>query len=263
MRAIILAAGEGKRLRPLTVDRPKCMVELVGKPLLAHQTDCLREVGIHDIIIVTGYRSEILEALGYETRRNPDFATTNMVATLMCAADVLDGGDDVLVCYSDIVYEPRVVRAIRNCSAPVCTTVDQSWLQLWQLRWSDPLHDAETLKLDSDGNIVALGQRPDSYEQIEGQYMGLIKVTAGFAPELVDFYRGLDPDEDYDGRDFPNMYMTSFLQRLIDRGRPVRAVVVRGGWLEVDSTSDLSLYERLAVTQRLSSFWRPVDALTA
>ena len=262
MRAIILAAGEGKRLRPLTDDRPKCMVELAGKPLLAHQLESLRRAGVGPITIVTGYRPESIAALGYDTRHNPDFASTNMVATLMCAADLLDGGDDVLVAYSDIVYEPRVVSAIARCDAPLSTSVDRSWLELWRERLDDPLSDAETLKLDADGNILELGRRARSYDQIEGQYMGLIHASASFAPTLVEIYRRLDRGADYDGQTFQNMYMTSFLQRLIDLGYPLRAVVVDGGWLEVDSTSDLLLYKRLAETNRLAAFWRP-DGPTA
>jgi choline kinase len=259
MRAIVLAAGEGKRLRPRVADRPKCLVELLGKPLLLHQIQSLQEVGIGSITIVTGYRSDLIEAFGHDTRHNPDFASTNMVSTLMCAADLLDGGDDVLICYADIVYEPRVLRAIADCGAAISTTVDRCWLKLWQLRLDDPLTDAETLKLDGDGDIVELGSRADSYNEIEGQYMGLIKVRADFASGLVEAYRRLDPDGDYEGRDLRNMYMTSFLQRLIDGGHRLRAVIVESGWLEVDRVADLEVYERLAEAGRLGEFWRPVD----
>ena len=62
MKAIILAAGEGIRLRPYTLDRPKCLVELVGKSLLEHQLAALRAAGITDITMVTGYRANQIEA---------------------------------------------------------------------------------------------------------------------------------------------------------------------------------------------------------
>ena len=62
MRAIILAAGEGTRLRPYTLDRPKCLVELGGKPLLVRQVDILRTVGIGNITVLTGYRADQIEA---------------------------------------------------------------------------------------------------------------------------------------------------------------------------------------------------------
>ena len=261
MRAIILAAGEGIRLRPHTLDRPKCLVKLAGTSLLTHQLDVLRSVGIDGVVVVTGYRADQIVALGYPTRHNPDYDRTNMVASLMCAADLLDGGDDVLIAYADIVYEPPIVEVLSRCCEPVCTAVDVSWLRLWHMRMDDPLSDAETLKLDPAGNIRELGCKAQSYDDIEGQYMGLIKVRADFAPKLVEIYRQLDPDRLYGGQDLPDMYMTSFLQYLIDHGYPVRAVPVDGGWLEIDTASDLHLYNRLAREGRLDKYYQAAVAV--
>ena len=84
--------------------------------------------------------------------------------------------------------------------------------------------------------------------------MGLIGVRRAIAPELVDVYRSLDPGAHYDGRDRANMYMTSFLQHLIDDVTPVAAVVVDGGWLEVDTIADLETYEALTRDGRLRDY---------
>jgi choline kinase len=256
VRAIILAAGEGTRLRPYTADRPKCLIELAGRPLLAWQLRSLQAAGIHDITIVTGYRAEQVAAYGRPTRHNPDYATTNMVTSLMCAADLLDGCSDVLIAYSDIIYEPGIITRLCECSEPFCTTVDRQWLRLWQMRGEDPLADAETLKLDPHGNLVEIGRKPNSYDDIQAQYMGLIHARAEIARLLPLIHRGLDPHAMYDGKTKPAMYMTSFLQWLIDHGVPVRAVPVNGGWVEVDSVSDLELYNRLHAEGRLDELCR-------
>ena len=60
MNVIILAAGEGKRLHPLTLTKPKCMVELFGKTILERQISVFRKCGINDICIVTGHKSELI-----------------------------------------------------------------------------------------------------------------------------------------------------------------------------------------------------------
>jgi choline kinase len=259
MKAVVLAAGEGTRLRPYTDDRPKCLVELGGEPLLRIQIGALRAAGVDDVTVIVGYRAEQVERLGYPTLRNPEYATTNMVATLMCADRLLDGRDDVLVAYGDLLYEPRLVGALAACTEPLATIVDLDWLRLWRLRSSDPLADAETLRMSEAGDIVELGRRPSTLEEIQGQYIGLTKVRADFAPELVAAYRALDPDRLYDGRAPARMFMTSFLQHLIDTGRPVRSVPVRGGWLEVDTASDLDVYSALLRDGRLAEFCR-IDA---
>jgi choline kinase len=253
----VLAAGEGTRLRPYSADRPKCLVELGGQSLLAHQLGVLSGAGIADITVVTGYRSEQIEALGLPTFHNPLYAKTNMVASLMYARELLDGSDDVLVAYADIVYEPAVVAAIAGSPAPFATTVDLDWYRLWSERLSDPLADAETLRLDADGHILELGRKPRSLADIEGQYMGLIRFSAAFAPTAVAFYEALDPCAMYDGKDLPNMYMTSFLQALVDAGHPLQAIPVHGGWLEVDSRDDLEGYRQMLAEGRLETFWSP------
>ena len=71
--------------------------------------------------------------------------------------------------------------------------------------------------------------------------MGLIKIKKEMLDSLVKIYTGLDKSETYDGKDYNNMFMTSFIQLLIDRSFPVKAVPVMGDWLEVDRPEDLNV----------------------
>ena len=257
MRAIILAAGQGMRLRPHTDDRPKCMVELGGKPLIQHQLDVLDQCGVSDISVVTGYRADQLEQFGRRSYHNPLFDQTNMVESLVCAREQLDGADDVLILYADIAYEPRVVEALISCDAPFSTAINLDWYELWRLRMEDPLRDAETLKLDDQQHIIELGKKPNSLDEVEGQYMGLIQVKKELCSTLLSIYDGLDPAATYDGKDLPNMYMTSLLQKIIDAGHPLKAVPVHGGWIEVDTTEDLEEYRRMLEEGLLRQHWIP------
>jgi choline kinase len=239
MKAIILAAGQGARLRPLTDDRPKCMVEYQGKPLIEHVVHALRQSGVDDIIAIRGYKPEALRCAGVRFYDNPRYASTNMVSTLFCAEPELD--DDTIISYSDIVYSPSVIRRLMSADAELAVVIDRDWRRLWQERMDDPLDDAETLRLDAQGHILELGKKARSYEDIEGQYIGLLKVAASAWPKLRAFYHRLDRQLVYDGKDFDNMYMTSFVQAVIDRLMPVLAVPIQGGWLEIDVPSDLSI----------------------
>ena len=239
MKAIILAAGQGTRLRPLTNDRPKCLVELAGKPLLEHQLSVLRNAGISDIHVVGGYRAEQLKRPGLTLHINEHYAKTNMVSTLFCASAVMTGEDDLIISYGDIVYEPRVLDALMNCDAPIVLAVDREWKRYWAARMNNPLADAETLKLSNVNQIVELGKKPGSYDDIQGQYTGLIKIRADKVPRLLETWQAMDRDAIYDGKDYDNMYMTSFLQHLIDSGWEARAALIDNGWAEVDCEADL------------------------
>jgi choline kinase len=254
LKALILAAGQGTRLRPFTDDRPKCLVELAGRPLLARQVSTLRSVGITDITVVSGYRADQIAAAGYASCVNPRFASTNMVSTLFCAEHLMDETQDLLICYGDIIYEKRVLAALTQVDAPVALVIDSQWRRYWSLRLDNPLSDAETLRLGPGGRLLELGKKPKSYADIEGQYIGLIKIRADQVAALKQIYHAMDKSALYDGKDFDNMYMTSFIQYQIDQGWDVRVAPTENGWLEVDSVSDLELYHRMAADGTILPF---------
>lgn len=247
VKVLILAAGEGSRLRPYTEDKPKCMVSYKGKPIIKYIFDALEQVGITDIGLITGYKNEVLSSYikeNYDNKEiriyhNPLYSSTNMVYTMFCAEDFFDSDDDVIISYSDIIYSEKLVRQLAASEEGISVVVDKDWKRLWTARMDNPLDDAETMKLDPRGYIKELGGKPESYAEIEGQYVGLIKISKTMLREIRDFYYSLDRNRIYDGKDFNNMYMTSFLQLLINEGFKVKGVEINGGWLEIDSVEDL------------------------
>ncbi|MEA5446311.1 phosphocholine cytidylyltransferase family protein [Gammaproteobacteria bacterium AB-CW1] len=245
MKAIILAAGQGTRLRPYTNDRPKCMVPLAGKPMLHRQLEVLRRGGVEEITLVGGYKADKLEASDVSVVTNPRYDRTNMVATLFCAAEAMQPGEDLLISYGDIVFEDRVLKAVLGCEGEICLGADREWRRLWETRMDDPLSDAETFKMEGGNRVVELGKEPQSYADAEAQYMGLIRIRGDRVADFKAAYETMDRNAEYDGKDFDNMYMTSFIQHLIDAGWDARAALVENGWVEVDSVEDLETFEGL------------------
>jgi choline kinase len=244
MKALILAAGQGTRLRPLTDDRPKCMVELGGVPLLHRQLAALAEAGLTDVSVVVGYHADRVAAPGIELISNDRYATTNMVSSLFCAESVFRSGEDILLSYGDIVCEPRLIREVAKSRAALAVAVDLDWRKYWELRFDNPLDDAETLRLRADGTIAEIGQKPAKMDEIQAQYLGLLKISAAGARDLLAAYRRL---RQISALACDRMFMTDFLQYLIVKGYPVHAVPVRHGWLEIDRLFDIELYERGAL----------------
>lgn len=247
MKVIILAAGQGTRLRPYTNDRPKCMVELKGKPLLHHQLEAIEQCGVSrtDIALAAGYLQEALVAPGIKQFRNEQYATTNMVTTLFAAEDFMQAGEDLIISYGDIVYKPEVFKKLLATEGDLVVAADLDWYDLWKLRMENPLDDAETFKMTKDGKVIELGKIPKTREDAQAQYIGLIKIAGNKVAEFVQYYHAMDKAAKYDGKDFNNMYMTSLIQNIIDSGWNVRAALINRGWLEVDSVEDLEAYEGL------------------
>ena len=109
-KVILLVAGEGNRLRPYTEDRPKCMVEIGGVSLIERQLKVLRSEGLNNIVMIGGYKLEMLKKYGTQIRDNPRFFETNMVWTLFSAKDELEG--EIIISYGDIVYSKEILQAL-------------------------------------------------------------------------------------------------------------------------------------------------------
>lgn len=247
-KAILLVAGEGARLRPFTLDRPKCMVEVDGISLLNRQLSVLHsDSRIKEIFMIGGYRADMLERPGISLKLNPRFFETNMVWTLFCAEEELTG--NVVICYGDIVYSPQILGALLDCDADIAITVDKDWESYWRARNEDPMFDAETLKLRSDGSVYELGRKPRSLDEIEGQYMGLIKLSPRGVEILREVFHAAKAKRELGGKTIEKAYMTDLLQAVIDAGHILQSVPIHGGWVEVDTVSDLQSQvtrERLA-----------------
>ncbi len=237
MRAIILAAGRGSRMKNLTEDRPKCLVELRGKALLDRQVETLRAAGIAEIAIVTGYKRELLSQRDLVEFHNERWAETNMVSSLACAESWLRDGP-CIVSYSDIFYEVSAIQSLMTCNALLAVTYDPNWLDLWTRRFGDPLLDAETFRLNADQTLAEIGNKPTSLDEVQGQYMGLLRLTPEGWAEVLRV-RGRLSQIDYD-----KMHMTGTLQLVISASTiGIAAIPYLGNWGEIDSAEDLSKFE--------------------
>ncbi len=118
MKAIILAAGIGSRLKPLTDFKPKTMVEINGKPMLRHILDAVFAAGVTDVVICTGYKSEVirdycskeLASANIRFIENHDYQTTNNMYSLFLASAELRG--DCLLMNADLCFDPQIIEML-------------------------------------------------------------------------------------------------------------------------------------------------------
>lgn len=234
--AIVLAAGRGSRLGDLTTERPKCLVPVLGRPLLEWQMEALGAAGIETVGIVRGYQGQLLERPDVTLFDNPRWAATNMVRSLMCAAEWLRQYPCV-VSYADLIYVGATVGHLARADADLAITFDRNWQAQWEARFGDPLVDAETFAIDPDGRVTDIGRKPTHLGEINGQYMGLLKFTPRGWAEVEALLGALQPTV------VDRLDMTSLLQRLIISGVRVHGVGITDPWFEVDSQKDLEACE--------------------
>lgn len=239
MKGIILAAGRGSRLKQLTDDKPKCCIQIGGRPLLQWQLTALQSSGIKEIFVVTGYRAEMIEPYQVQKIRNPDWDKGNMVKSFLCAKKEFN--DSCIITYSDIIYDSHNVSDLikQPQERDIVIAYDKNWRKLWEMRFENPSSDAESFKIDSNDMIYEIGQKGSALDEIQGQYMGLMKFSKKGLSWISDLTNRLPEDV------LNKLDMTALLQRLIKAGHSIYGMPIQGNWCEIDSENDLLIAREL------------------
>ena len=240
MKAIIVAAGPGSRLMPITDERPKCLLEIGGKTILERALEALKENGVEDIVVVRGYKGHLINYPDITYCHNPEFRKNNILRSLFYAEDEMN--DDFIFSYSDIVYSREIVAKLIGSETDVALIVDVNWIQTYEGRDQHPISEAELVKVEN-GKVVKIGKEVVKPEEAHGEFIGLAKFTKSGAETMKAAYRRVS--EDHCASPFQNAasldkaYMTDMLQELVDDGLLVQSVDIEGGWVEIDTPQDL------------------------
>lgn len=248
VKAIIIAAGKGSRLNPLTVDKPKCMLEIAGKTVLQRAIDCLRENGINNIAVVKGYKKEKINYPGLKYYVNDNYENNNILHSLFYAEPEMDG--DFIALYSDILFKKDVVKKLLEHNHDFSVIVDKNWIKAYEGRTNHPTSEAEKVIIEN-GKIVEIGKHL-TVEESHGEFIGMVK----FSDEGTEILKNVfnDAKKKFTGKPFQcakvfeKAYLTDMIQELIDNGHDVHPVVIEGKWHEMDTLQD---FEKLVTNYRL------------
>lgn len=241
MKAIILAAGQGTRLKKYTENLPKGMLSFAGKTIIERQIEIYRRNGIQDIIIVRGYEADKITYEDVKYYTNAEYNSTNMVESLLTARSELD--DDTIVSYSDILFSDAMLKGMMNAKENFVVAVDKTWQEYWTMRYGRADFDTESLELNNAGNIVSLGLPDVSPDKIDARYVGILKFSKeGLAAILEimnqNYEEYLNKPWKQSGKTIRQAYMTDLLQAVIEAGKDVKAQIFYHGWIEFDTNED-------------------------
>ncbi|MDA2932859.1 NTP transferase domain-containing protein [Acidobacteria bacterium AH-259-D05] len=246
MKGIVIGAGPGTRMMPLTENRPKCMLEVGGCRILEIILDSFKEGGIEDIVFIGGYQIDKVirryPCLRYH--ENHEWADNNILESFFYADAELDTG--FVVTYSDIVFHARVSRRLIMTEADVVLVVDQDWRRRYKSRDAHPESEAEKVIVE-DNRVVKIGKRLPPH-RVQGEFIGLAKFAAAAASLMRDHYQKIR--KHYLNQPFheaPNIrraYLTDMLQELIELGVRVEPMYIEGDWFEFDTVQDVELAQK-------------------
>lgn len=248
VKAIIIGAGRGSRLKSNTDHLPKTLVEVMGRPMLDFILEALEQGGFprKDIVFISGYAEEAVRSRHPDLTfvRNPDWAENNILLSLFKAQEHMSEG--FISTYADIVYEPGIVRRLRNAPEDIVLGCDTAWRRRYLERSQHPETDAE--KLTAAGRRVSSLSRRIPSELATGEFIGVMKLTAAGASTLQDAFsraRSKYAGSVYrEGRSFERAYLIDLLSEMLETGTPMVREDTPGGYMEIDTVEDLALAEK-------------------
>jgi choline kinase len=252
-RAIIVAAGRGSRLGAETQDIPKCMVKVAGRPILHHQLAGLTAAGVTDVVVVRGYRGDLIDGGSTPLRfvDNPEWQQNNILASLLYAAHEMDDG--FFFSYSDIVFAPDVTRKLAAVAASSTASgaliVDRRWDEAYVGRTQHPIAEAELARVDRPGGreeaVTRVGKLAVAPEDAAGEFIGLAWFSPAGARALRKVWQGALETTGLEApfgraKALRSAYLTDALNAMADAGHRLAPVYIDGQWREIDTEQDLA-----------------------
>jgi phosphoenolpyruvate phosphomutase len=235
-RVIVLAASRGDALGELTAERPKTMVEVQGRPLLGYIVSAYNSAGIKQIMVVRGYKADVVDLPGLSYVDNPDYAKTGELYSLQCAlAADTDDDRDLVVSFGDVIFRRYILDLLAEHDEGIVIAVDTDWKEsVNRGRSADYVTCSEPNSRRAFNSCILLTAAGEDLEEsaIHGEWMGVMRVRADALPALR-----ATVDEVLDGNGQANLH--HLLAALAGSGEAVRVVYTTGHWLDVDSVEDV------------------------
>ena len=244
MKAIILAAGQGTRIRSVHGEHPKCLIEVDSTTILDHQLDALSIAGINDVTIVVGYEKQ--QIINHVMSRklnpmqrvnfieNPAFSITNNIYSLWLALEWLRG-DSFIVLNADVIFDADILDIAVRSEAPISMIVDPLWRE-------------ETMKVMIHGDRVIQMSKKISRELFSGTYIGITIFSKAIQARFFDKMNAMISA----GR--VNDFFNIAVQELVDEGVHVGYTSTDGlAWAEIDDPTDLSFAQQNVFPQLASA----------
>ena len=246
VKSIIIAAGPGSRLNPYTEDLPKCMLKFGNSTLLERQLKAYRECGINNISVIRGYKKEKINYEGLKYYENTDFENNNILNSLFYAEEEIFG--NVIVSYSDILFDSKVVKRLLESHADISIVVDIDWRGYYADRKDHPIDEAEKVIFDANNKVIKIGKVVTGKDEVYGEFIGMMKLTPRGA-EIIKLHFNRAKKIFWDrpfqrAETFQKAYITDLIQDMVDLGMPIHCVIIERGWKEIDTVED---YEKALI----------------
>ena len=246
MKAIIIGAGRGSRLKAMTDNQPKCYATVGGRRIIDWTLESFDAANVRDKVFVGGYQIDMIRrdypALTF--RHNADWQNNNILLSLMHAED--DMSDGFVCAYSDILFKGSLVQDALDHPADIVLCVDTHWRDRYQHRTEHPEDDAEKVICDGDRAMQIHREIPADYAG--GEYIGVARLSPRGAALFKEHYHRVRRSHAgkpwREAKLFEKSYLILLFQEMIEQGVPIHLVCTHGDYMEIDTEEDYALANR-------------------
>ena len=243
MKIIIIAAGSSTRLGKEIKDVPKGLLKINDKSIIEIQLDLFKKNQLFDITIITGPDKQKFELKNVNYIHDNEFQNHDVLGSLMASKSIMN--DDVLISYSDIVFDENILQSMLDYKGDIGIAVDLNWKKKYVARTQHPKSEADNVLMENNKILkIKKNITESNHKQNLGEFIGLMKLSKNGAKVFVERFNHLMKFHEGKFHDAPSVkkaYLTDMLQELIDSGIVVEPIIINGKWCEIDTLQDLQL----------------------
>lgn len=239
MKALVIAAGLGSRLKPYTNNLPKSLVLIGKKTILESQLDIYKSLKIKDLNLIVGYKREKFRLKKLNYFINKDYKKNNILESLFFAKKKLNG--NCIISYSDIIFKKSVVKKLMKSKDDVSIVVDENWKKAYKGRTMHPVSQAENVLFDRQNFLKRAGKNIKATES-DAEFIGMIKLNLQGCRLFKKYFKIAKKlyknKKFFNAKNIQKAYLTDFFNFLIERKIKIRCIKIKNNWMEIDTIQD-------------------------
>ena len=244
MRAIIIAAGLGSRLKPYTNNLPKILVKIGKTNILESQLKVFKSLNIRDINLIVGHKKEQFETKKIKYFFNKEYKKNNILESLFYARSKMN--KTCLISYSDIIFKRKIVKKLISSKSDISILVDTDWKKNYKGRTMHPISQAENVIFDKKNCLKKAGKNLSS-KQSKGEFIGMLKISTKGCRLFKKYFNiaklKFRNKKFYNAKSIKKAYLTDFFNFLIEHKITIKCINIKRNWMEIDTKQDLKKAE--------------------
>lgn len=236
MNSLIIAAGEGKRIKEFTKKIPKSLIKINNKTILKRQIDFMKKNKIKKISIVKGFRANKIKYKSIKYFYNLKYKKNEQLDSFFCAKKFFD--EDIIVTFSDIIYDEKILKKIIKIKNAFTIAIQRNWKSKYKNRFDHPMFEADKVVIKNN-KITKIGKKI-SINKANGEFLGIFKVSKNMWKTLIKEYKELRKSQNTS-----KLQIHHFFQYLINKKIIIKPTYVLGKFMEIDTYNDFNIAKKI------------------